>query len=180
MFSTGVVVVLRLFHIGSAVFWVGGVLMFARFIFPAVQAVGPAAGPFMDQLTRVRQLPRALLGAGFVASLTGLALFWHDSAGFQGDWMSSVTGMAFGTGGLLAIVALVIGMTVNSPTARRLGALAAGVQAQGAPPSPEQSAQMRQLQARLGTAGRIVMVLLVLATAAMAVARYLCPSCLGS
>ena len=61
MISAGVVVVLRLFHIGAGVFWVGGVLMFARFIFPAVQAVGPAAGPLMDQLTRVRQLPRALL-----------------------------------------------------------------------------------------------------------------------
>ena len=173
MFSSGVVVVLRLFHIGAGVFWVGGVLMFTRFVFPAVQAVGPAAGPFMDQLTRVRQVPRALLGAGFVTSLTGLALFWHDSAGGQGDWMRSVTGMAFGTGGLLAIVALVIGLTVNSPTARRLGALAASIQAQGAPPSPEQSAQMGQMQARLGTAGRIVMVLLVLATAAMATARYL-------
>jgi hypothetical protein len=173
MFSSGIVVVLRLFHIGAGVFWVGGVVMFARFIFPAVQAVGPAAGPFMDQLTRVRQLPRALLGAGFVTSLTGLALYWHDSAGFQGTWMSSVTGMALGTGGLLAIVALVIGLTVNSPTARRLGALAAAVQSQGAPPSPEQSAQMQQLQARLGAAGRIVTVLLVLATAAMATARYL-------
>ena len=173
MLSSGVVVVLRLFHIGAGVFWVGGVLMFARFIFPAVQAVGPAAGPLMDQLTRVRQLPRALLGAGFVTSLTGLVLYWHDSAGFHGPWMGSVTGMTFGTGGLLAIVALVIGLTVNSPTAKRLGALTASIQAQGAPPSPEQSAQVRQLQARLGMAGRIVMVLLVLATAAMATARYL-------
>jgi len=173
MFSSGIVVVLRLFHIGAGVFWVGGVLMFARFIFPAVQAVGPAAGPFMDQLTRVRQLPRALLGAGFVTSLSGLLLYWHDSAGFQGAFMSSVPGMAFGTGGLLAIVALVIGLVVNAPTAKRLGALAAAVQTQGAPPSPEQSAQMQQLQARLGAAGRIVMVLLVLATAAMATARYL-------
>ena len=171
MFSSGIVVVLRLFHIGAGVFWVGGVLMFARFIFPAVQAVGPAAGPFMDQLTRVRQLPRALLGAGFVTSLSGLLLYWHDSAGFQGAFMSSVPGMTFGTGGLLAIVALVIGLTVNAPTAKRLGALAAA--AQGAPPSPEQSAQMQQLQARLGAAARIVMVLLVLATAAMATARYL-------
>ena len=173
MFSSAIVVVLRLFHIGAGVFWVGVVLMFARFIFPAVQAVGPAAGPVMDQLTRVRQLPRALLGAGFVTSLSGLLLYWHDSVGFQGAFMSSVTGMAFGTGGLLAIVALVIGLTVNSPAARRLGALATAVQTQGAPPSPEQSAQMQQLQARLGSAGRIVMVLLVIATAAMATARYL-------
>ena len=173
MFSTGLVLVLRLFHIGAGVFWVGGVLMFARFIFPAARALGPAAGPMMDQLTRVRKLPRALLGAGIVTSLSGLALYWHDSLGFQGPWMSSVTGMTLGTGGLLAIVALVIGMTVNSPTAQRLGALSAAIQAQSAPPSPEQSAQMQRLHERLGTALQIVTVLLVVATAAMALARYL-------
>ena len=173
MLSPGVVVVLRILHILPAVFWVGGVLMFARFVFPAARALGPAAGPVMDQLTRVRRLPQALLGAGVFASLSGLVLYWHDSAGFQGPWMSSVTGMTFGTGGLLAIVALVIGMTVNSPTAKRLGALAASIQAQGAPPSPEQSAQMQQLQGRLGAAILIVTVLLMLATVAMATARYL-------
>ena len=173
MLSPGAVLVLRILHILPAVFWVGGVLMFARFIFPAARAVGPAAGPLMDQLIRVRKLSQALLGAGVFASLSGLALYWHDSAGFQGPWMGSVTGMTFGTGGLLAIVALVIGMTVNSPTAKRLGALTASIQAQGAPPSPEQSAQMQRLQGRLGAAIQIVTVLLVLATAAMATARYL-------
>ena len=173
MLSPGVVLVLRILHILPAVFWVGGVLTFARFVFPAARAMGPAGGPFMDQLTRVRQLPRALLGAGSVATLTGLALYWHDSAGFQGPWMSSVTGMTFGTGGLLAIIALVIGMTVNSPTARQLGVLTAAIQAQGIPPSPEQSAQMQRLQGRLGLAIQIVTVLLLLATAAMATARYL-------
>ena len=173
MLSPGVVLVLRILHILPAVFWVGGVLMFARFVFPAARAVGPAAGPLMDQLIRVRKLSQALLGAGVFASLSGLALYWHDSAGFQGPWMSSVTGMTFGTGGLLAIVALVIGMTVNSPTAKRLGALTASIQAQGAPPSPDQSAQMQRLQGRLGAAIQIVTVLLVLATVAMATARYL-------
>ena len=173
MLSSGLVLVLRLLHIGSSVFWVGGVLIFARFVFPAALAVGPAAGPMMDQLIRVRQLPRALLGAGFVGILSGLGLYWHDSLGFQGDWMRSTTGMTFGTGGLLAIVALVIGLTVNSPTAQRLGALTAAIQAQGVPPSPEQSAQVKALQQRLGAAIRIVTVLLVLATAAMALARYL-------
>ena len=87
--------------------------------------------------------------------------------------MRSSTGMAFGTGGVLAIVAIVIGLTINMPTAQRLSALMAEIQGRGAPPTPEQTAAMRALQGRLGNALRFVAVLLVLATSAMAVARYL-------
>jgi uncharacterized membrane protein len=173
MLPTGVVILLRILHIQSGVFWVGGVMFFARFLFPAARAIGPAAGPLMDQLTRVRKLPGALVGAGVGNALTGLLLFWHDSAGFQGAWMSSKTGMTFGTGGLLALIALGIGMTVNAPTARAMGELAASIQARGGPPAPEQAAEMQRLQNRLGTALAAVMVLLILATLAMATARYL-------
>lgn len=165
--------ILRLLHILTGVFWVGGVLLFARFLFPAARALGPAAGPMMDQLTRVRKLPQSLLGAALVSILSGLLLYWHDSAGFQGPWLGSPTGMAFGTGGFLGIIAFVIGLTVNSPTARQLGALGAAIQARGGPPAPEEAGEMRRLQERLGVALQVVTILLVLATAAMAVARYL-------
>jgi uncharacterized membrane protein len=168
-----VLLLLRLFHIGAGVFWVGGILIFARFIFPAARALGPAAGPFTDYLTRVLNLPRALIGAATVNIVTGIALYWRDSGGFQGPWMSTPTGMTFGTGGLLAIIALAIGLSVNAPTATKLGALGAAIHAQGRPPSPEQAAEMQRLQNRLGTALQAVAVLLFLATAAMALARYL-------
>jgi uncharacterized membrane protein len=172
MSSTVVVLLLRLFHIGSGVFWVGGILLFARFLFPAAKALGPAAGPVMDHLNRVLKLPDALAGAGFVNILTGLLLYWRDSGEFQGAWMRTGTGMTFGTGGLLAIAALVVGLSVNRPTAMQLGALAGAIQAKGGPPSPEQAAEMQRLQTRLGMALRVVAILLVLATAAMALARY--------
>ena len=172
MNSTVVVLLLRLFHIGSGVFWVGGILLFARFLFPAAKALGPAAGPVMDHMNRVLKLPNALLGAGVVNILTGLLLYWRDSGGFQGAWMKTGTGMTFGTGGLFAIAALVVGLTVNRPIATQLGALGGAIQAKGGPPSPEQAAEMQRLQTRLGTALRIVATLLVLATAAMALARY--------
>jgi hypothetical protein len=74
---------------------------------------------------------------------------------------------------VLAIVALTIGATVNVPTSKQFGAVAAAVQAKGGPPSPEQAAEMQRLQRRLGSALRAVAALLVLATAAMALARYI-------
>lgn len=173
MLSPWLLWLFRLIHIGSGVFWVGGVLVFARFIFPTLLALGPAAGPVMDQLTRVRKMPRALISAGWGTIISGWVLFWHDSMGFQGPWMSSPTGMALGTGGVLAMIALGIGLAVNAPTAAKLGALGAAVQAQGGPPSPEQSAEMKRLQGRLGGALTTVAALLMLTTATMALARYL-------
>jgi uncharacterized membrane protein len=172
MSSPGVVLLLRLIHILAGVFWVGGFLIFARFVFPAARALGPAAGPFMDQVVRVRKLPVALILSGVLTVLSGLGLYWRDSAGFRPEWMASPTGTVFGIGGLLAIVALTIGITVNAPIAKRLSVLAGQVQAKGGPPTPEQAAEMQRLQKRLGGVLPLVTVLLVLATVAMALARY--------
>ena len=117
-------------------------------------------------------MPQALLGAGFVSVLSGLALYGRDAMASGGAWMRSPTGMVFGAGAVFAIIAIVIGLTVNMPTAKRMGTLLAAIQASGAPPSPDQTADVRGLQARLGKALRVVATLLVLATAAMAIARY--------
>lgn len=173
MDSPVVIWLLRLLHIVAGVFWVGGVLVFARFLFPTARALGPAAGPVMNHLNGVLKLPNALISAAIGTILSGLLLYWHDSGGFQGAWMSSGAGMTFGTGGLLAIIAFTIGITVNAPTAKQFGALAASVHAKGGPPSPEEAAELQRLQGRLGTALGVVVTLLVLATAAMALARYI-------
>jgi uncharacterized membrane protein len=172
MSSLAMVLLLRLIHILTGVFWVGGILVFARFVFPTAQALGPAAGPVMDHLMRVRKLPRALILAGLLTVLSGLGLFWRDSMGFRSKWMGTPTAMVFGFGGLLAILALVIGLTVNAPTAQRLAALSGKIQAQGSPPTPEQVAEVQRLQKRLGVVLPLITALVVLATVAMALARY--------
>jgi uncharacterized membrane protein len=173
MMSTGVLLVFRLVHVMSGVFWVGGILFFSRFVFPTVRALGPAAGPVIDHLNRILKVPVALVACGVLTILSGFGLFWNDSVGFRGAWMSSHTGMTFSLGALAAIIALVIGLTVNAPTAKKMGAVAAQMHAKGGPPTPELAAEMQRLQRRLGTALQTVTVLLLLATAAMALARYI-------
>jgi uncharacterized membrane protein len=173
MMSTGVLLVFRLAHILSGVFWVGSILFFSRFIFPTARALGPAAGPVIDHLNRVLKVPMALIGCGVLTILSGFGLFWNDSMGFKGAWMSSHTGMTFSLGALSAIIAFVIGLAVNAPTAKKMVAVAAQVHAKGGPPTPEQAAEMQRLQRRLGGALQAVTVLLLLTTAAMALARYI-------
>jgi hypothetical protein len=53
-----------------------------------------------------------------------------------------------------------------------MGALVAAIRASGGPPSPEQAAEVQRLQVRLTNAMRVAAVLLLLAIAAMSVARY--------
>jgi hypothetical protein len=63
-------------------------------------------------------------------------------------------------------------MAVNAPAARQLGVLMATVQAAGRPPSPNEVAIVQRLQDRLAKGGTATAVLLILAAAAMAAARY--------
>ncbi len=75
-------------------------------------------------------------------------------------------------GGALAILAAAIGMAVNAPAGKRLGALAAEIKARGGP-TPADVAELQALQARLARATNLTAGLLILATAAMAVARHI-------
>jgi len=171
--SAGVLLLLRLFHIVIGVFWVGAVAFIAFFLVPSLQSAGPAGGAIMQQLTQQRRMPAWLSASGGLTILAGLLLYWHDSGGFSSvEWMRSGTGVTFGLGAVLAIAGIGVGSAVNVPAARELGALMARAQAAGGPPAPADLAVAQRLQARLATGARASAVLLLLAAAAMSVARY--------
>jgi hypothetical protein len=144
----------------------------AAFLMPSVRAAGPAGGAVMQQLVQARRLPRWLLTAAILTIVSGIGLYWVDSSGFRSAWLGSGPGRVFGLGGILGILTAILGMAVNFPTARRLTALAARLQGSGRPPAPDEAAEMQRLQARLGRAAMAAAGLLVMATLAMAVARY--------
>jgi hypothetical protein len=167
------VILLRLIHISFGVFWVGAAVTNSLFLIPAIRAVGPAAGPVMQQIGQKLKMPIYIIIAGFLTVLSGIGLYWHDSAGFTNGFMRSGGGMTFGIGGAIAIVTLVIGVVAVAPAAKRAAAIGAQAAASGKPPSPEQAAEMQRLQARLGKLASFAAVMLALATIAMAVARYI-------
>ena len=163
---------LRLLHILAGAFWFGTTIFAARFLMPSLGAVGPAAGPIMAQLNQ-RKFSESMMAAAIVTVASGIWLMFIVSGGDFGTWMQSNAGKGFSTGGMLAILALVIGMAMNPPAAKRLGAIAAAAAKRGGPPTPEEAAEIGALQARLRTGTLMVATLLTLAVAAMAVARYL-------
>lgn len=163
-------IILRIIHIFSGVFWVGAAWMAAFFLLPTAIALGPDAGKFMSYLTNVRRYPVVATIAAVLTVLAGITLYWKDYGGIT---ISTAASLTFTIGGLAGITALIIGGAVVGPTAARIGKLGAEIQTAGKPPSPDQVAEMQKLQKRMQQSSLLVAVILAVALLCMASARYL-------
>jgi uncharacterized membrane protein len=163
---------LRVIHIVCGAMWVGFVVFVSVILLPALRGAGPAAGPMMYQVARVRKLPLVNMAIAVLTVLSGLALYWQDSAGFSNAWMQSGAARTFGAGGAVAIIAIIIGMAISSPAGRKLGQLAGNAIQRGGAPTPEEAAEMQRLQMRMAQSNAVVAILVVIAAGIMAVARY--------
>lgn len=154
--------VLRLIHITAGVFWAGSAMLMGWFVAPAAKAAGPGAGPFMQALLK-KKVPVVLISAGLVTIGAGIWL-WALRQPPMDRWQD----WALAIGALAAIVAIVLGIAFQRPTATKLQQLGASLASAGGPPTGEQGAEMGRLQARLTSLGTILAILLVVAVAGMA------------
>jgi hypothetical protein len=97
---------------------------------------------------------------------------WALAAGSFSNWIRSGPWQIYSLGALCALIAAAIALGINIPTANRLGSLAAALRDARGAPTAAQSDLLRRLNARLARGTRIAAILLILATAAMATARY--------
>ena len=164
---------LRALHVLAGALWVGSAVLTAYFVLPSVIASGPAGGQVMRFMAQARKLPVYLSSVMGTTLLTGLALYWVDSGGFQWGWITSRTGLAFTVGALLAIITMIIAQVVAVPMVKQMGRLGAAIAASGAPPTPEQGQAMARLQTEMLKGSRIGATLVLLAVLLMAVARFL-------
>jgi hypothetical protein len=166
-------VVLSIVHILAGVFWVGAALTTLLFIQPTAREVGPAAAPFMSHLAGRKRLIDFVLSAAGLTVLAGLLMYWRVSGGLDGDWLTSAPGISLTVGALCAIAAFSLGLSVVRPTIMATLAIGREVAASGAPPTPEQGAQLQVLQRRSQAVGKVIVPLLILAVIGMAASRYL-------
>ena len=156
-------IVLRLLHVAVGAFWVGTALFVAIFLGPSVRAAGPAGGEVMKRLMARRFSP-IILTAAAVTVLSGFRLYWRMSGGFDPLWIGTPMGLCYTIGGIAALIAFGIGLTVTLPAARRIGVLMQTMQG----PSPELAA----LSKRMAIGAQGVATLVAIAVILMAVARY--------
>ncbi len=161
-------IVLRLIHILSGVFWVGGGLISFFFLGPAVAATGAAGQQTMGYMVNQGRMTLRLTIAAILTVLAGAVLYWIDSHGLSSSWTVSAPGIGFAVGALFALVGLGAGLVVGR-SFQALGRIAASAQGK---PSPDQMTQLQAIQKRLATASAVNTFALILALVCMATARY--------
>jgi uncharacterized membrane protein len=167
------VIVLRLIHVVAGAIWVGMVVFSTFFMLPAIQEVGPDGGKVMAAVQR-RGLMTVLPILALAALISGVWLYIRDAAGMHAEFARSPVGMAYGLGGLAAIVAYALGVAVMRPSMLKTMALGQSLSATtSAEERQSVMAEMQRLRGRATASGRATAYLLLFAVAAMAVARYL-------
>jgi len=167
------VIALRFVHVVFGALWVGMMFFSTFFLMPAIQDVGPDGGKVMGAIQR-RGLMTVMPVLAIGALISGIWLYIRAAAGMHAEFARSPVGMAFGLGGLAAILAWVLGMAVLRPSMMKAMALGQSL-------GPAASAEDRQrvmgeaqrLRVRAASASRATAYLLLFAVTAMAVARYL-------
>jgi hypothetical protein len=167
------VIVLRFVHVVFGALWVGMMAFSTFFLMPAIEEAGPDGGKVMGAIQR-RGLMTVMPVLAIGALVSGIWLYLRIAAGMHAEFARSPVGMAFGLGGLAAIVAWVLGMAVLRPAMMKAMTLG---QSLGPSASAEERQRVigeaRRLRARAASASRATAYLLLFAVAAMAVARYL-------
>jgi hypothetical protein len=156
------VTVLRLIHIVAGGFWAGAGILMGWFVAPAARSIGPGAGPFMQALLK-RKVPTILIASGLVTIGAGLWL-WAIRQPSMSRWQD----WALAVGALAGISAVIVGITLQRPTAAKMMALGQQIASGGSPPTPEQGAEMGRLQEKLSAYGSTLSYLFAIALAGMA------------
>src|SRR3989454_12780102 len=100
-------VVLRLIHILSGIFWVGTTFFLVGFLQPVVAQSGPEGGRFAQRLMSQKRFQAAMSVAAGLTILSGLLVYGRGSAGFQHAWGTSGPGRVLALGGRGAVLPVV-------------------------------------------------------------------------
>jgi uncharacterized membrane protein len=163
---------LRLLHIGCGVLWAGGAIFLAFFIDPAVKASGPEGIKVMQQIVKTNRFPVVMMLLAVITILAGMLLIWKVSGGLQPAWMSSKNGIVLTSGAALALIAFLIGFSVNRPSGIKIAKIGKEIAASGGAPTPAQIEQLNIISRRLSRATKVIAFLLIFAVVGMSIFRY--------
>lgn len=162
-------VVLRLVHILSGVFWVGGILFVTLLLSRTLRTLGPQVqGPVMRHLAM--RMGAAFGTAGLLVLISGLWLIQRTLGSLSpGRLLATDWGVSIFAGLVAVVVMLAIGFGVNMRTSLQMERLLRAAEEAASPPPLD---ELRRLGGRIARASWLLSALGVLAVASMAVARY--------
>ena len=165
-------VVLRLIHVLGGAVWLGAAVTMFLFLQPTARATGPEGQRFMLHLLRDRRFSEVVLAAAVLTGIAGAILFWRDTNGLQLALMTQPGMVGFTVGAIAGGIALLLFLFVGYPAGRRLIAIGSRLEMERRGPSDDEQRVLAIAQRTLTRVGSTVLVLLIVAAAAMATARY--------
>lgn len=160
--------VIRFLHVLAGAMWVGMAVFSAFFLMPAVKELGPDGGKVMAAMER-RGVVVLIPVIVSISILSGIWLYWRYTGGFSPEISRSHAGIAFGTGGAIAIVAAIIGIAVVSRSLAKATALSKQAMTMPETGRAAAMATVQQLRARGMSAARVVAVLVIIVIGLMSV-----------
>ncbi len=165
-------IILRLIHIFAGIFWVGTIWYFALFFLPRVKTFGQDTGRIMQTIT-APPFATYMAVLAVLVPLSGIVMYWRDSAGFSAAWIGTAPGIALTIAGILGIAAALIGLFESRPATQRMAQLGREIAASSKPPTPAVMQEMQALSAKLERSLYRMAYLFLLAVIGMATFRYL-------
>jgi hypothetical protein len=164
-------IALRLVHVVFGVLWVGMMVFSVVFLTPAIREIGADGAKVLAALQRrgvMTVMPVLALGT----LLSGMWLFSRFSGGAPMAMVRTPVGFTFAIGGAAALIAFVVGLAIIRPSTARAATLTKGLEAASTEGKRATAVEIQRLRMRATSAGQLVALLLLVAAAAMAVARY--------
>jgi uncharacterized membrane protein len=165
------IVALRLIHVLAGTFWVGSGLFTAFFLLPVLKESGPAAAQVMLGLQR-RHMFSWLPISALLTMLSGARLMMIASNTFSSDYFRTPSGMTYAVSGVLAVVAFTLSLVVSRPGSAKVSNLSS-IAVSDEINRDRIRAEIAALQKRVAMSSSLAIMLLILAAAGMAIARYL-------
>jgi hypothetical protein len=163
---------MRAAHVLLAAIWVGATVFTSFLLMPVIESSGPAGGQLMQGLER-KGMTAFFAALGGTTLLTGIYLFWRFTGGFDPEVSKTHAGLAFGIGGVLGLVAVIIGGSVIGRSSRKLLALMDQLPKASDAQKGALMQEAAMLRGRMKSFGMIVLVCQILALLLMAVGHYI-------
>lgn len=162
-------IAVALLHLIFATTWLGTDFYFNFVVTPKLRTLEPSL--LGNVSTSLRRVTTPLLAASAILTIvTGVVMMAQLHAQHPGTFSSTRWGTSLLIGAVFSLLVLALAAAVDRPTSKKLGRLVESFE--GSAPTAEQTAEMSRLSERSILAGRVATVLLLVALATMAIARY--------
>jgi uncharacterized membrane protein len=162
-------IAVALLHLIFATAWLGADFYFNFVVTPKLRTLEPTV--LGNVTTSLRRVTTPLLAASAILTIvTGVVMMAQLHAQHPGTFSSTRWGTSLLIGAVFSLLVLALAAVVDQPTSKKLGRLVESFE--GSAPTAGQTAEMSRLCERSILAGRVATVLLLVALATMAVARY--------